>query len=113
MGKRGWTFRCLECNNEFGEYFEWLNAAEIKNVTENINCNQCESENWKITNKTSFAGGREQIAEEIAINCRECHSTWYVKFGDLTKTELQELGKNLECVDCGNSNPVITDGINT
>lgn len=113
MGKRSWTFRCLECNNEFGEYFEWLNTSEIKNRIENIRCDECESENWKITNETRFAGGEEQTANEIVLNCKQCNSSWYVRFGDLTKTELRDWGENLKCFDCGNSDPKITDGINT
>lgn len=111
MGKRGWVFKCMECNCEFSRYFEWIEASKIQDKTNNIVCEHCKSKNWKITNRTSFAGGIEQKASEIGIKCKGCYSRWYVQFGDLTKHEIQELGENLKCVDCDNSNPVITDEI--
>lgn len=113
MGKRGWKFKCLDCNREFSEYFEWVTASNIDNKTDKILCHHCDSNNWKITDKTSFSGGKEMKVKEIVINCKNCYSDWYVQFGGLTKQELVKLVKNQRCVDCDNGEPQITDGIKT
>lgn len=111
MGKRGWTFICQDCESTFGEFMDHVSFNELETRLNNIKCNNCDSNNWKITGETSFAGGPELDVTDVSINCLNCFDDFYVPIKDKTKNELIEMKQEIECNSCDDERLEIGDGV--
>jgi Zn finger protein HypA/HybF involved in hydrogenase expression len=111
MGKRGWTFMCQDCGCSFGEFFDHVDFSQLDNRLNNISCTECQSNKWKITDKTSFSGGPEESVSDVGVNCKNCYDDFFIPISGKTKNELIKMKENIECQSCEDGKLEIGDRV--
>jgi Zn finger protein HypA/HybF involved in hydrogenase expression len=104
MGKRTWFFRCTDCGEEFGKWFEHMYADEASEWLSNeLECVECGSSDCMFTGGTTFSHERIEEDEKPIMRCKDCRNEFPFVVMDKTADEVSDYLEVMECSKCGSS----------
>lgn len=100
---------CLACDTTFPETFEHYDSADLREFAARVQCPDCESESWKFTKQTSFAGGKTRECENIMATCRDCYDDQFFTVAGRTPEDIDALADALVCDSCDSTTVRLSD----
>jgi hypothetical protein len=109
MGKRAWYFRCEECGEEFGKCFEHMDKEDCANWIDELNCNECNSDNIVFTGETAFSGVHTYDNDGLVFFCVRCGSPRYIDVSEINVEVVKYKITDLKCMECDSDEFSLSD----
>lgn len=118
MGTRYQQLKCTDCTHRWWVSFDHKSREQLRELTVFTECPECESDDWKLTDATEFAGGPVHTTDEtcpecdydasltVVLRCGSLHE--FILHDDVEATDVSEVvddadlgAETTTCPECG------------